>query len=383
MAGMKDAIMYSTLEGAKKCAKQLKQILERSGLAYPLAKCQAAVARAGGYRDWHDLTVSIGQRPNTGLPYDYWGALIRNLPGPCHLPVRSHLRDDFTTEPADEANAKRWIRDVLPYLVSMEVVHRSSTPLLRPGSGRDQRMRQQIVSGMLLNMKGGRDYTPRLDPERLTAIFEGMPEANLPMLANHPRFNEAIKSLTAAGILTVEGKSTCIHAPEGEELRAELIRRARAWNVQKEPDIEYWPMSMEMSAALQRQYVLDRASAGPKAPYDTLDYRGVSLQSRYSVASEFETMKAVVDAMPDDVRLRLASIWCDSKACAVYRVVVTLGMHKAALAEQVRQCFLATTGGFNGLSVEHGSNNAHFDPAWPADEVKFSQVEDDQHSPLN
>jgi hypothetical protein len=38
MAGMKDAIMYSTPDGAKKCAKQLKNILARSGYAYPLAK---------------------------------------------------------------------------------------------------------------------------------------------------------------------------------------------------------------------------------------------------------------------------------------------------------------------------------------------------------
>jgi len=55
MAGMKDAIMYSTIEGAKKRAKQLKKMLDASGFAYPLAKCQVAVARAGGYADWHDL----------------------------------------------------------------------------------------------------------------------------------------------------------------------------------------------------------------------------------------------------------------------------------------------------------------------------------------
>ena len=325
----------------------------------------------------------ISQLPDTNLPYDYWGELIRNLPEPCHLPVRSHLREDLATEPAGATNAKRWIRDILPYLVSMEVMHRSSTPLLRPGSGRDQRMRLQIVSGMLLNMNGGRNYTPRLDPESLTVILERTPEANLPMLANHPRLNEAIKSLTAAGILTVDGKTTRIHAPKSEELRAELVRRARAWNVQKEPEIQYTPMSAELSAAFRLQNEFDRKDAGPKVPCDTLDYRGVMLRSRYSVASEFETMKAVVDAMPDDVRLRLASVWCDSKACAYYHVVATLGMSNKNLAEQVRACFRAATSGFNGLIVEHGAHIEYFDPEWPEDEEYFAQFEAGENPSLN
>ncbi|HWV80801.1 MAG TPA: glyoxalase superfamily protein, partial [Hyphomicrobiaceae bacterium] len=127
MAGMKDATMYSTMDGAKKRAKQLKHILERSGLAYSLAKCQAAVARAAGYEDWHDLTRRISQRTNTHFPYDYWGELIRNLPDPCHLPVRSHLRCEFASEPSDDASRKCWLRDTLPYLVSLEVVHRTTT----------------------------------------------------------------------------------------------------------------------------------------------------------------------------------------------------------------------------------------------------------------
>jgi hypothetical protein len=383
MAGVKDATMYSTLAGAKKCAKQLKQILEKSGLAYPLAKCQAAVAGAGGYAAWHDLTRRISQRPNTHLPYDYWGALIRNLPEPCHLPVRSHLRDDFASEPADEVIRKRWIRDTLPYLVSLEAVHRSTTPLLRPGSGKDQKIRLQSISGMLLNVEGLPDVTPKLDPESLTAIFDRMPDAILPKLSKHPRFAEALKALAAAGILTLYGKTTQINAPHSDELRAEITRRARAWNVQKEPKIEYVPMSAELSAALQHQNELDRRDAGPKVPYDTLDYRGVSLQSRYSVASEFETMMAVIDAMPDDVRLRLASVWCDSKACAYYHVVVTLGMNHSELPEQVRSCFLVATSGFNGILVEHGSHSTHFDPEWPEDEEYFAQLEAEENPSLN
>lgn len=79
-------------------------------------------------------------------------------------------------------------------------------------------------------------------------------------------------------------------------------------------------------------------------------------------------MKAVVDAMPDDVRLRVASIWCDSKASAIYSVTVTLGMDRHGLAVDIRDCFRAAASGFNGISVEHGDDQQFFDPEWPGDE---------------
>lgn len=382
MAGMKDAIMYSTLDGAKKCAKQLKHILERSGLAYPLAKCQAAVACAGGYDDWHDLSRRIGQRTDTHLPYDYWGGLIRHLPEPCHLPVRSYLRDDLVSELAD-ASTSFWVRDTLPYLVSLEIIHRTTSSLLRPGSGKDQKMRLQIVSGILLDIEKQLGFTPKFDPVYLTAILDGAPHAILPALAKHPRFSEAVKALIAAGILRVDDKVTCVLAPESEELRVEIVRRARSWNVQKEPEIKYVSMSVEASAVIQRQSDIDREEAGPKTAHDQLDYRGVLLQSRFSVASEFKAMEAVVDSMPEDVRLRVASIWCDSKAGSFYRVVVTLGMNHSGLAREVREAFLSATSGFNGIIVVHGSHDTWFDPEWPAEEAYLAELYDDPPSSLN
>ena len=75
-----------------------------------------------------------------------------------------------------------------------------------------------------------------------------------------------------------------------------------------------------------------------------------------------------MDAMPDDVRLRVASIWCDSKASAIYSVTVTLGMDRHGLAVDIRDCFRAAASGFNGISVEHGDDQQFFDPEWPGDE---------------
>ncbi len=54
--------MYSTINGAKKCAKDLKRLFDDSDFEFPLNKCQAVVARAGGYRDWRDLEGRSGGR---------------------------------------------------------------------------------------------------------------------------------------------------------------------------------------------------------------------------------------------------------------------------------------------------------------------------------
>src|SRR5882724_9123278 len=58
-AEMKDARMFSTLEGAKKFAKNLKSLFDDSGIIFPLNRCQNAAAIAGGFRDWHDLSRSL------------------------------------------------------------------------------------------------------------------------------------------------------------------------------------------------------------------------------------------------------------------------------------------------------------------------------------
>lgn len=51
--------MFSTHDGAKKAAKKLKKTFDESGFDYPLNKCQTVIARAGGYRSWHDLEGAL------------------------------------------------------------------------------------------------------------------------------------------------------------------------------------------------------------------------------------------------------------------------------------------------------------------------------------
>lgn len=356
--------MYSTLNGAKKCAKQLKRLLKASAMIFPLSECQNAVALAGGYRSWHDLNARIGQRQGTASPFDYWGNLIRALPQPCHRPVAAPLgqKGGGVLTPSE-----LWVRDILPYAVGLEIVLRTHTSLLRPGSGPGQRLRLAIVSGMLLNVEGC-SGTPKLDPKRLWLIFEGVPSSLLPDLARDPKFDAALRALVDAGILAVEKDRTTIQIEESSELHAKILNRASQWGQPQTPPVEYKRMDDDLAAALAHQDGIEWRDAGPKVPYDELKHRGVVLQSRYSVAHEFEEMKAVVDAMSDDVRLRVASIWCDSKAAAIYSVKVILGMDRRRLADDVCDCFRTATTGFNGISVEHGDNQQFFDPEWPGDE---------------
>lgn len=357
--------MYSTLDGAKKCAKQLKRLLQASAIIFPLSECQNAVALAGGYRSWHDLNARISQRKGAASPYDYWGNLIKALPQPCHRPVSASL-----IQKSKEALTRSdlWARDALPYALSLEIVLRTNASVLRPGSGSGQRLRLAIVSGMLLNLGGRSGFTPKLDPKRLSLTFEGTTSSILPNLARDPKFDAAVRSLVEAGILVVESDMTTIQIAEGSELHPELLSRASQWGQPQTPPITYEQMDGDLAAALAHQEGIDWRDAGPKVPYDELEHRGILLQSRYSVAREFRTMKAVVDGMPDDVRLRVQSIWCDSKASAVYSVIVTLGLDRHGLADDIGDCFRAATNGFNGIFIDHGSNQQIIDPEWPGDE---------------
>ncbi|MCW3838177.1 hypothetical protein ACFQ1E_19260 [Sphingomonas canadensis] len=136
--------------------------------------------------------------------------------------------------------------------------------------------------------------------------------------------------------------------------------------------VEYIEMSPELAAALKHQRDLDIAEAGPQAPEPSIDHRGVRVESRYSIAHELETMSAAVDAMPDLVRARLESIWCDSKACAFYTVEVKPGRWIEGIEHLIRDAVRAVTDGFNGLIVRDGEHEVWFDPEWEGDDYDCS-----------
>lgn len=165
--------MYSTLDGAKKCAKELKRLFEDSGFVFPLNKCQGPVARGGGFRDWHDLEAALS---NSVRPIElgaFRKRLLVALPEPCRPPVLAWLDKDPAEAAPDRETPPRWYRDVFPYLMATAALHRSRSPLLRPGSGAGQRLREALVLGLLLNVHGGTRAVPWLEPDTLAFVFRG------------------------------------------------------------------------------------------------------------------------------------------------------------------------------------------------------------------
>ncbi len=136
--------------------------------------------------------------------------------------------------------------------------------------------------------------------------------------------------------------------------------------------VEYVEMSPELAAALKHQRDIDIEAAGPKAPELSGGYRAVDVSSRWDVRHELVTMRAVVDALPDHTRERIASIWCDSNANADYWVRVVPGGWYAWIAEDVKRAVREVTNGFNGLLVEGDGHEERFDAEWEGDDYDYA-----------
>jgi hypothetical protein len=231
------------------------------------------------------------------------------------------------------------------------------------------------MNAWLLNGEGIGGFRPRLEPDTLRVVIDGTTASTLPAMARHPQFAPAVAALAKAGIIELGPKAIFIAPPAGAGAIDEIKRRAIASQAPYKAPIEVIEMDPATSALLRHQYQLDWDAAGPKAPSEDMDYRGVRLSSRFRVAHEFSEMQQVVDAMEDQIRLRIKSIWCDSRACADYVVTVTLGMQTPYLADDLHDIFREVLTGFNGLHIEMGATSAHFDPYWPEDEEYYASLE--------
>jgi hypothetical protein len=204
LAEMKDVRMFSTLEGAKKFAKNLKTLFDDSGIIFPLNRCQKASAIAGGFRDWHDLSRSLAGTDRPVDPAAFRRRLIAFLPQPCWIPALFWL-DEGKQETADgDGLSHNYYRAVVPYVLSSSVIHRSKSALLRPGSGPGQRLRESMVVSLLLGGKGDKRLIPQLEPDTLALVVSGDMASLFGDDAEHPRFEKDFGSLVAAGIFEYE-----------------------------------------------------------------------------------------------------------------------------------------------------------------------------------
>ena len=226
--------MYSTIDGAKKCAKDLKRQFDDSGFDFTLNKCQSAVARAGGYRDWRDLAGALGRARVPVNPAAFRKRLIAALPEPCRPPVNAWLDKEPPEAAPDPDTPPRWYRDVFPYLMASAALHRSRTPLLRPGSGTGQRLRETLVVGLLLNIHGGRRVVPRLEPDSLALVFRGDAATLFRDDVRHPRFDVELQALVGAGILDVRDDRVRVLVPDPVAVASHVADgragKAQMWN---------------------------------------------------------------------------------------------------------------------------------------------------------
>lgn len=214
--------MYSTYDGAKKRAKELKQLFDDSGIRYPLHKSQNAIAKAGGYADWHELQASMGAGGPDQEPAVFRRRLLSALPFPCHAPVMAWLDGELTDVAIEAGVPPRYFRDVYPFLSASSVLHRSRTPLLRPGSGVGQQLRETLVVGLLLNIHGGSRPWPQLDPESLAMVFEGELKELFREDVGHARFAIEFQRLQDEGLLVWRHGVLEVMPPDVDALMAKV-----------------------------------------------------------------------------------------------------------------------------------------------------------------
>lgn len=211
--------MISTKQQAKDFAKKIKSTLGASGLHYPLGVCQSSVARALGFADWWTLTRA--QRWPGVSDETLHERLLEALPFACRPPVIALLAGEEPPE-APPGFPPRWYLDAVPYYMANMALHRR-TPLLRPGSGKGQRLRARIVDHLMLEWATAGIPAPLLDPISFDIVFSGRPEKVLAAVADHEDFEKELDRLVDAGILALAPDSVRVRSPGIDTVRAHAV----------------------------------------------------------------------------------------------------------------------------------------------------------------
>ncbi|WP_395332105.1 hypothetical protein WBP06_04075 [Novosphingobium sp. BL-8H] len=94
-----------------------------------------------------------------------------------------------------------------------------------------------------------------------------------------------------------------------------------------------------------------------------IHYKGVQISSRYDMVSEIGEMRRVIDAFTPMVLKRVQSIWCDSKAGAMYSVSILPGPWDESIAAGIARAFRSGKG-FNAIVLTCGKRQVFIDPSW-------------------
>jgi hypothetical protein len=118
----------------------------------------------------------------------------------------------------------------------------------------------------------------------------------------------------------------------------------------------------------------------PTTSLEILTVRGVNITSRYQKADELELMRAVILALPSPFCGMVKSIWCDSKACCCYSVVLREWLSSRAFssaAEIIGSCLETTLKsmrpfGHNGIDISDArrfDRSIYLNPNWGDDDA--------------
>lgn len=252
--------MFSTYGGAKKRAWTLHSTLLATEVDVTLSQCRHALARGAGYRDWEHLRRTLeGRLPRPANLEGFLERVALAMPtqavGPTHRWVETELSFLRDRERGEARSTDRFFRDWYvkdsEAVFAIGVMHRATTPLLQPGSGRGQRLRLELVCQLCL----GPAYAT-LDRETLTLAFHGKGEDIFGPRFAHPNFRREFDRLIAAGIFAWTGSLTeggkLVLAPPSQEVVREHIRKCREF------DAEHWRMDAEFRAQ-------DRAAASSES----------------------------------------------------------------------------------------------------------------------
>ena len=260
--------MYTSIPGAKKRATSLHTALQGSGFVISHGHCLDAMARAGGYASWHELN-RVSAPDATADPAAARRRLLEALPKPCHAAARAWLNREAPPPGTGVSDMPpRWYADVSPYWMASMGLHRRNTPLVRRGSGAGQKLREELVVGLLINQHGGPSPTPWLEPRNLALVYRGDLRTLYRATMDHPNFETEFANLVDAGVLDWRpddrgGPSLLVSPPEGLQAAVEegAVGMALHW-IEGDPESDEGEIRLTQAlAVLCVDHAADVASA--------------------------------------------------------------------------------------------------------------------------
>lgn len=203
--------MYSTYDGAKKCARKLKAYLRSQEIDVALTACMQAIACGGGYSNWADLARTLvgrsraaeltgfAERASLAVPLPAIDSTLRWAESEVNL-----RRARAQTAPSGARATERWHLENSDAAFAIWVMHRKHTSCLRPGSGPGQRLRLEIVASLCAGP--GLVARPTIDKSTFRMRFWACDETDLfPWICERRGFSGEFRRLVELGVIEWSG----------------------------------------------------------------------------------------------------------------------------------------------------------------------------------